>query len=226
MNVEKILPKEGFRMYTGIAKAQMAKGNSQAVAEAVAWKIVKSKFQKVEDKWVANESDFVKPELYELHLEATGNELVVSDVDGELIVDAVLATTKAFINPRGEERFFTDEDLMDIANQINSQGSTNPIFTHAELAELVMKHGFNYELVANELKNNRGLIKSVKAVVEKGKLWIRAMLDKRYKNHVNKFKGVSIEAFSTPQGNRLTKPQYLGFIFTNNPRDSQATIAA
>lgn len=223
--VRNILPKNGQKLFMDIANKQIAKGNNESTAIQVSWAYVKSKFRKVDGKLVANDEDFILPELYELHLESTNNELIINDEMGELVVDAVLASTKPFKNPNGEDRFFSEEDLMEIAEQINTQGSTNPTFTHQELSDIIMKYGFNYELVANELKKNRGLLKSIKAVVKEGKLWIRAMLDKRYKNHINKFKGVSIEALSTPVGNRLTKPQYLGFIFTNNPRDRQALVA-
>ncbi len=224
MNINNILPTTGVNLYNEVVQAQLHKGNTQGFAQEVAWNIVKSKFVKQEGKWVANSDAFVKPELYEFVFEATGEELVLNDEAGELVLDAVLASTKSFINPNGEARQFTEESLQELADQINLQGSTSPTFSHDELQNVVMKHGFDYEVVANELKSNRGLLKSIKAIVKEGKLWIRALLDKRYKNHVHKFKGVSLEAFTTPKGNTLTKPQYLGFILTNSPRDKSAII--
>jgi len=225
-SIKKILPVSGQKMYMDLVNAQFNKGNDEALASQVAWGVVKKRFNKVGDRWVANSSDFVKQELFEFQLEFANNELVVNDLDGELVIDAVLATTNTFMNPAGEPRHFEVEDLEELANQMNSLGSTNPTFSHNELQEVVKRHGFNYELVANELKQKRGILKSIEAAVKDGKLWIRAMLDKRYKNHVTKFKGLSLEALSTPIEGRLTKPQYLGFIFTDNPRDNQARVLA
>ena len=224
-SIKKVLPKHGQSMFMKIINQQLKKGSKESLAFQVAWGVIKKRFKKVKGKWVANDSDFVMPELYELRLQPNESELIINEVDGELVIDAVLASTYPFKNDKGEKRVWTEEALVEMANQINLEGSTNPIFTHEELGKAFVKHGGNIEMVANELKKNRGLIKSIKAVVEKGKLWIRAMLDKRYRNHVKQFKGVSIEAFSTPVNSLLTKPKYLGFIFTNHPRDKLATVA-
>ena len=51
------------------------------------------------------------------------------------------------------------------------------------------------------------------------------VLDKRYKNHVDKFNSLSIEAFAdSDESKRLRNPKYLGFTFTNNPKLKSAKI--
>jgi hypothetical protein len=113
-----------------------------------------------------------------------------------------------------------------MADQINTYGSTLPDVDHEKLMTLVKKHGRDQVAIMNSLKNEKGIFKSIKAAVTNGKLWIQAILDKRYKNHTDRFKALSIEAFADVEGDRLTNPQYLGFTFTNTPKLPGAQIAS
>lgn len=224
--INNVLPNSGKDFFRKTANNSFERTNNEVLAMKVAWQLTKAKFRRQGNQLVALSSDFIEPVLFQFDLVPSGSELIVNEENGDITIDAVLADNKEFTNPSGQKRFFSIEDLQSLANQINEEGSTNPLTGHDEVYKLVMKYGYNYEAIKRELGKNRGFIKNIKAVVEKGKLWIRALLDKRYKNHIQKFKGVSLEAFSTPVGNRLTNPRHLGFIFTNNPRVEGAQIAS
>ena len=224
MNIISALPPVAQAHYRQVHD-YVIKTSNEAVASRVAWESTKSKLRRVDGKLVANEEDFIIPVLYEFSMSPKGDsEIIFNEVDGELTVDAVLADTTTFTNPNGESRQFDEAALQELADQINKEGSVAPITNHDELKRLFIKHGGNSEAIVKEMKESRGIIKSIKAVVEKGKLWIRALLDKRYKNHAQKFKGVSLEAFGTPINGKLTKPKYVGFIFTDHPRMQNARV--
>ena len=130
-------------------------------------------------------------------------------------------------NKNTDGDFFTEEELKVIETQINTFGSTLPDVDHEKLNSLVQRYGNNYDAIVAELRKEKGIFKNIKAVFEKGKLWIQAVLDKRYKNHTEKFKGLSIESLAKRDDDgRLRNPKYLGFTFTNNPKLVAAKIAA
>lgn len=60
-----------------------------------------------------------------------------------------------------------------------------------------------------------GIAKAVKAIVDKGRLWVKAMIDKKYKSVIEKAKGVSMEAVAkrNPETNELLGADLLGFTF-------------
>lgn len=67
---------------------------------------------------------------------------------------------------------------------------------HEEYDKLVAL-GLSPEEISERLVGKNGIAKAVQAVVEKGKLWVRALIDKRYKKIINNAKGVSMEALVT-----------------------------
>lgn len=84
---------------------------------------------------------------------------------------------------------------------------------HEEYDKL-LEAGYSDEQVREMLREKSGIAKSIKAVYEKGKLWVRAIIDKRYKNLIAKSKGVSMEAIVTKDADgNVIGGDILGFTF-------------
>jgi len=223
-SVKKVLPVSGQKLFLQVFNKEFAKTKGdETMSFRVAWGVVKKQFKKKGTKWVANSSDFVNPEFFEFELIPSGTEIVINDEDGELVMDAVLADTSK--NKQGLH--FGLEELKDIADQINMNGSTLPDISHMTWGEInkdYLQQFLSDEELVNLMKKRKGVFKDIKALVKEGKLWIRAKLDKRYKNHVDKFKGVSIETVAKRNGDKLINPLYMGFTFTDNPALKEALI--
>jgi cation transport regulator ChaB len=222
LELRNVLPEKGQAVFLEVFNNSYNKHKSEAQAFATAWSVIKGRFNKVDGKYVANSKDFTVPTLYSFSLsEPTTKVIMNADIE-EIVMEAVLATDER----NTEGKYFTTEELGQIAEQININGSTIPDTEHEVLQTLIKTYGHNYDKIRNELKNKKGIMKSIKAAVEDGKLWIQAVLDKRYKNHLEKFKGLSIEAVADADiTGRLKNPMYLGFTFTNNPKLRNAQIA-
>lgn len=220
-SIQNVLPQAGQKMYADVYKKSFSKHGDDVLASNVAWAIVKSRFQKQDQGFVAMDSHFKPVEMFKFDVEAKDELLIKNGEDGEVIVEGVLADTSR----NTEGKYFAEEDLMSIAEQINKFGSTYPDVEHEKLNEVYDMYFNNPQKVLSELKTRKGLFTSIKAIYEKGKLWIKAHLDKRYKNHISKFRGLSIEAFgkSLPDG-RVTNPIYAGFTFTNTPKLKAAQL--
>lgn len=188
----------------------------------IAWEATKLKLQKSGNTYVIHNHYYKTPEVHEFEMNEEETNISMNSETEEIIMDAVLADT----NPNTDGKYFTEQELEDLAFQINTFGSTVPDVDHEKLMALVKKHGRNHDAIMHELKNEKGIMKNIKASVEKGRLWIRATLDKRFKNHLDKFKALSIEAFADVENNRYSNPKYLGFTFTNNPKLKGARIAS
>jgi len=92
----------------------------------------------------------------------------------------------------------------------------NPIvgdIDHEEYDKL-LQAGYSDEQVKEMLRNKSGIAKTIKAIYKKGKLWIRAIIDKRYRNLIAKSKGVSMEAIVTRDADgNVNGGDILGFTF-------------
>lgn len=220
-NIKQMLPESGQKMYAEAYNKSFSRNGSDALSQQVAWNIVKRRLTPVDTGFVANDSNFKPVELFKFEMSPKEDLLIRNSEDGEVIVEGVLADT----SPNTEGKYFAPEDLESIAAQINANGSTYPDVEHENLDDIYKLYFNNPEKVLSELKRRKGLFTSIKAIYEKGKLWIKAHLDKRYKNHVSKFKALSIEAFgkSRPDG-RVTNPIYAGFTFTNTPKLKAAQL--
>ena len=221
--IRNVLPGEGQNMFLEVYNESFKKNDSESQAMTVAWNVVKKKFKKIDNKWIARSEDFVAPQFYTFELEATGKELIMNDENGEIVLDAVLASTMK--NTDG--RYFEIEDLEYLASQINEKGSTLPDEEHTILKEIsgdYIAQLMDDDELYNKFKERKGIFKNIKAAVKDGKLWIRANLDKRYKNHAAKFSSLSIEAIGKNVNNRIVKPYYMGFTFTDTPKVRDARI--
>ena len=219
--VRNVLPISGQNMYLEAYNTSLVKHKDNAIASKIAWEVVKKHFIPSGNNFIAMSESFIPKKLYTFDLEVQDTLFVLNADDGTIRMDAVLADT----NDNTDGKHFTEEDLNTLANQINKYGSTLPDVDHKMLDQLIDQYGGNPELVRNALTQQKGIFKTIKAVVEKGRLWIRAILDKRYKNHTSKYTGLSIEALAdTTREGRLSNPIYLGFTFTNKPKLANALI--
>jgi hypothetical protein len=220
--IKEKLPREGVQFYERVYQNSYNRNQDELLAHQVAWGMTKSKMKLVDGQLICNSEDFIPSQKYVFDLEPAEQILIKNHDDGEIELDAVLATTE----PRETDgKYFTEEELTSLAEQINSDGSSLPDEEHATLKRLTRSGVMNRDL-PSLIGSEKGIFKTIKAVVKEGKLWVKAFLDKRYRNHAKNFKGLSIEtlAKSTPSG-RLVQPRYLGFTFTNTPQLAGAGIA-
>jgi hypothetical protein len=216
-----LLPEEGQDYFEEVYNSSLRNGRSPVFAEAVATEMVKSKLTLVEGKLVAMSNSFKPTKLYSFNLNNVDSRIIMNSENEEFVMEAVLANTEK----NTENKYFTVEELNDISNQINLLGSTLPDVDHEKLNALVAKYGNDYEKIRKELVSEKGIFKTIKSMVKDGKLWIQAQLDKRYKNHADKFSKLSIEALAdSDKKGRLHNPKYLGFTFTNTPKLEGAEI--
>ena len=144
--------------------------------------------------------------------------------DGEEYVTLVLNTTDSHYDGRK----FSPEMLQKWADQINA----SPIVGDVDhtFYDKVLDSSISAEGVADLLKNKKGIAKTVKAIYEKGKLWVRAMIDKRYKKVIERSKGVSAEALVTnwSDDNVGLDGDIFGFTFNvdSDPADYGAGVVA
>jgi hypothetical protein len=99
------------------------------------------------------------------------------------------------------------------ANSINNGLTVLGDVDH-EYYDKLLESGYTDNEVKELIKNKPSIAKALKAVVDKGRLWVRAIIDKRYKNIVQKSRGVSMEAIVTrdDKGN-VVDGDLLGFTF-------------
>lgn len=222
--VRKVLPPVGQRVFMSAYNTAVSRNNSNAASFKIAWNVVKKKFRQEQGNYVITNSDFGITQLYTFELRATGTEFIMNTEDGEVVLDAVLADTERNVHGR----WFAEEDLIAIAEQINTGGSSLPDEDHAIMKKVLTEGGAKpVSQILEEVKAQKGIFKKIKAAVREGKLWIRAWLDKRYENKVKEYKGVSIEVLADTDiaTGRSANPRYVGFTFTNSPSLRNAAVA-
>jgi len=115
------------------------------------------------------------------------------DNKGDVYPEALLKKWESLIN--GGEVFIGDTDHLE----------------YDRIAEAVASPEKAAELIKNTKK---GIAKTFKALFDQGKLWVRAMIDKRYKKQIEKSNGVSLEALiERDSKGTITDGDLLGFTF-------------
>jgi hypothetical protein len=201
------------------------KDKGDAVASSIAWNAVKNRLHEVNGRIVANTSDFEVPRLFCFALE-NKNELIVNASGDEITFEGILASTGFFQQGYKRARF-SERALINIAEQINNVGGGAPDLDHEVLSQIAKQPGITKGLIMNAIGKAKGFIKSIQAVYENGKLWIRGVLDKSYADVINKVKGMSIEAWTDKMDDEvIDEATYLGFTFAvnKNPKDSLARV--
>jgi len=143
--------------------------------------------------------------------------------DGDEYITLVLNTTES----HRDGVVFSEQLLKDMAEQINK----NPIVGDVDhiLYHKILKTGMSDEQVKRVLRSKPGIAKTVKAIYDKGKLWVRAFIDKRYRRLIQKAKGVSSEIFyNNIQGKKINAAEILGFTFNvkSTPAEYKAGVVA
>ena len=143
----------------------------------------------------------------------TSKQLIKRTEDGDEYISAVLTTTKTH---KDGKKGYSPKLLQKWANWINEGNSIVGDVDHAEF-DALLQEGCTDDEVAQRLKDKPGIAKTVKAVYEKGKLWVRLMIDKRYRSLIKKSKGLSLEALTTSDDNgNVIDGDLLGFTFGVN----------
>ena len=185
----------------------------------------------VADKWLKNQyamactrENCVKSVSF--NIVEDGKQLIKRASNGEEYIDFVMADNK----PDSDGLTIKEDLLVKWAEEINNGKVKVGDIDHEEY-DYVTSNIANPEEAADIIsKMKKGIAKTIKAYVDKGKLFVRAIIDKRYKNLIKKFKGVSLEAFldtvKTNTGKVATSGELLGFTFAlkDNPVNSRAVI--
>lgn len=196
-------------------KAYIDFGESRAFVIANAW--VKKRLKKTSEGFSANSADFGYLEVYSFKLQPDGEEFIKNSDTGDLVLTGILSDTIPWTNPStGELVHYTPECLQGFAEQINTEGIALPDIDHAEW-DKILDESTNIAEVESKLKTRKGLLRDIKAVYDGGKLFIKAKLDKRYKNYAKLYRSLSLEAYPKRDGNKYVGGKILGFTFTNNP---------
>lgn len=216
------LPYKAQETYLEVANNSYERTKDPTLSSNVAWELIKSKFRKVNGKYVAKA---FMPDIYTFDLEMK-DDFIMKSEDGNYYMEGVLADI--YTDSQGWK--FSEEGLKDFAEQINS-GQIIGGITHKEYQDLLMKYSHlpNEEFIAKALSERKGILKTVKAIYEKGKLWIKAIIDKRYLKQIKKFKRMSIEAFVPHKyqdkiNKVYKKGRVLGFALDNRAINRRAEI--
>lgn len=171
-------------------------------------------------KHIGGEKGFIKRSV--IHFEVVNNSLIKRSADGEDYVTFVLSST----SPHKDGVVFTEAMLKKWEQMINA----NPIVGDVDhtLYDSLLSSYLSDDMIRNVLKNKSGIAKTVKAIYDKGKLWVKAYVDKRYKKIIQKSRGVSAEALCSWADNMATDGEILGFTFNvnTNPADYLAGVYA
>lgn len=144
-----------------------------------------------------------------------GPEFIKRSEDGEEYLTYVLATDE----PHKDGKRYSKEALMALAEQISKNGIVADI--DHELFDKLQYSNYTVDQIKSILQGKPGIAKAVKAIYDQGKLYIRTIIDKRYRNVIEKAKGVSLEALMDTDGDVWTGGDILGFTFNVNTEPAQ-----
>lgn len=140
--------------------------------------------------------------------------------DGEEYISFVLNSNK----PHKDGKVFSEDMLKKWAEKINEGANIIGDVDH-EYYDDVLKN-MPDDMIPDAIKEKPGIAKTIKAIYDKGKLWVKAMIDKRYKKLIEKSKGVSVEALCSWDDEVATEGDILGFTFNvdTEPADTLARV--
>lgn len=208
------LPGAAVSLFREVANRQLAKSETEAGAFKVAWGVVKNRFEQVNGEWVARTASFSTTEYFTFN--ATPAEgFVTRTENGVELHNYVLAD----VWPDNFGTAPTEELLGEWASWIN-QAQPEADTDHDIYEQAMRTYGDNPEKVKSMVRSKRGIAKAVKAVVDKGRLLVSLAFDKRYANHIDRVKGLSIEAAVVKNGltSQFEKGELLGFTLAVNAK--------
>jgi len=190
----KNLPTGAQKLYVQVAQSQSHKG--EAKASKIAWGVVKSKFTPAPNgTWVARTDAFQTTKYFTFN--ATPAEQFVERTEaGNIIHNYIL--TDLFPDNKGTAP--TESMLNTWAAWLN-ENKPEVDTDHQMFEKMKEQYGGNVGLVERAMRFKKGIAKTVKAFVDKGKLVVSLMFDKRYERHIEKVKGLSVEAAVTVDDN-------------------------
>lgn len=201
---------------------QVYEQDGESIAFRVANKWLKKHISSKKDL-VGKAGNSPVDEYFSLTFNFPENEIVFKAEGDEEYIEAVLTD----IDYDSDGRKLDESFLYELAEQINKNGLVGD-FDHEQLEELKKRYLGNPEAITREMKRKKGIAKAVKAVVNKGKLWIKALIDKRYKKRILASKGLSLEGFFRRKegGDTYDGGTIFGFTFGEkmNPRNPRALI--
>lgn len=188
-------------------------GESRAFAIANSW--LKTQLSK-------NKKSFVKRSAIEFQLDSSRG-FIKRDISGNEYITFVLNSNQ----PHKDRKVFSDQMLQKWADYINQNQDIIGDMDHL-LYDKILNSNMSDDMVRSVLKGKKGIAKALQAIYKEGKLWVRAIIDKRYKKIVENAKGVSAEALCTWEGDMAVDGELLGFSFNINtsPADYQARVVS
>lgn len=221
-NVTSKLPKKAQRMWMSTFNASFDKYGEDR-ARKIAWSSVKSKFKKVEGKWVAKASDFDTTDSVYYEFELEGKNITESLDEDVVYYDYVLSST----SKDGNNKNFSELFLKRAAELINEEGLVGYIPEGEEhgLFKRLKEEGKNAKEVEDTIQNLDSGVKAIKAVYQNNKLHTTIAVKKDKVPMVDQFNGISVEAW-IPKGCEVNdtylQGKFVGFAFTNKPSNPDA----
>jgi hypothetical protein len=180
------------------------------------------------NNWLSHNVTVTQPreDLVLLSFTIEDSQLIKQTDDGEEYISAVLADLG--VTSTGHK--FSEAVLLKFTEQINRELPIGDV-DHEEMSRLEAQ-GYSDEQVADVLKSRQknGIVRAVKAIYDKGKLWVKLLIDKRYKKIVERAKGLSLEAIAKVQSDtkEVTDADLLGFTvaYHQTPANPRALISA
>lgn len=168
------------------------------------------------------QSHFIKRSAVSLTLVEGREGFIKRSADGQEYVHFVLNST----SEHKDGTYFSEGMLKKWAEYIKAHPELVGDVDHV-LYDKLLNSDISNETAKVLLRNKKGIAKAVDAVYEKGKLWVKAIIDKRYRKIIEKAKGVSAEAYWTQKsGNVWEDGDLLGFSFNvhTTPADNFAGV--
>jgi hypothetical protein len=158
-------------------------------------------------------------------------QLIARTEDGEDYMTAVLSDNQPYIVPSSDGKItverFSDSVLQKFADIINKEQLVGD--TDHEFYDSCLNQNLSNEQIKRALKQKPGIAKAVRAVIDKGRLFLRLLIDKRYRKVLEKAKGLSLEALvSKDQNGTVLDGDLLGFTFAidQTPVNQRAVMVA
>ena len=144
-----------------------------------------------------------------LKFEASDAQFIKRTENGDEYVSFKLADTQ--LDSFGVK--LSDDVLKNWADYINNNNPLVGDIDH-EFYDQVLSGMYETDEIIEKLRSKKGIAKGVQAVFEKGKLWVKALIDKRYRKVIERSKGVSLEALiNRDENNNVIGADLLGFTF-------------
>lgn len=213
------LPNKAQTLFRTAFNQAYSNNKDDILSMKIAWTVVKKHFKQIDGKWVAKGMGM---ELFVFDLTTTSDVYIQKAENGEVYLEGVLSDE--FRDAEGWT--FVPELLQKFADQINKFGIPGFI-THQDWQNFINNNmGLSQEdFIQKARQERKGILKAVKAIVDKGKLMIKAIVDKRYLNHIKKFNKMSIEAIvpiKDDNNKRYIDGTVLGLALDHNPINPRA----